>query len=239
MTEDNDIEPIKTIGLLGGMSSQATKEYYHLINSGINKIKGAHHVAELMICSVNFNNIERFVRNNEWAKAGEYLSDKAKSLEAAGADYLFLGTNTMHKVREKIKAAISIPFIDIFEITAQAINKAGTKKVGLLGTYPTMSDPFYRKTYEDNNIEIFVPNENDKQEIDRIIFNEMCHNKFLAESKEFYINTVGKMISEGVEGIILGCTEIKMLINQNDFPNIKVFDTTTLHCEKAIELSLS
>lgn len=231
-------ENLITIGLLGGMSPQSTKEYYSLINEGVNRIKGNHHVAELLLCSVNFNNIERFVRHKQWEDAAEYLVEKAKCLENGGAKYIFLCTNTMHKVRDSIKSAISIPFIDIFEITAEEIIKKGVNTVGLLGTYPTMSDPFYLETYNEHNINVITPSEKEKIEMDRIIFEEMCHNKFSPESKDYYLQVVKNLKEKGAQGIILGCTEIKMLINQDDFDDLLIFDTTELHCNKAIELCI-
>lgn len=228
--------PLKTIGLLGGMSTQATKEYYRLINEGVNQVMGGHNVAELLIYSVNFQNIERFIRNNRWDDAGMYLSEKARRLELGGADFLFLGTNTMHKVREQILKAISIPFIDIIDVTANEIRRNGIRKVGLLGTYPTMTDPFYKNAYNLHGIVTVFPREHEMREIDRVIFDEMCHNQFLPDSKRTYLDVVANLRKEDAEGIVLACTEIKMLINQEDFSDFPVFDTTTLHCEKAVRL---
>lgn len=232
------IVPLKTIGLLGGMSTEATQEYYRLINEGVNRIKGEHNVAEFLIYSVNFQNIERFVRTSQWDDAGVYLSQKAKQLEAGGADFLLLGTNTMHKVRDAIMQAISIPFIDIFNVTAETIRLRSLSKVGILGTYPVMTDSFYRDAFGVHGIVTLSPQEQDMREIDRVIFDEMCHHQFLPESKQFFINVVKKLKDQGAEGVVLGCTEIKMLINQEDFPEFPVFDTTTLHCEKAVKLCL-
>jgi aspartate racemase len=232
------VVPMKTIGLLGGMSTEATREYYLLINEGVNRIKGEHNVAELLICSVNFQNIERFVRNGQWEDAGAYLAQKARQLESGGADYLFLGTNTMHKVRDAIARAISIPFVDIFEVTADAIRASGLSKVGLLGTYPVMTDAFYRQAYGDRGIETLSPPETDMRAVDRIIFDEMCHHRFLPESKRLYLNVVNSMRQRGAQGVVLGCTEIKMLISQQDFPGFPVFDTTALHCDEAVRLCL-
>jgi aspartate racemase len=229
---------MKTIGLLGGMSTEATREYYLLINEGVNRIKGEHNVAELLICSVNFQNIERFVRNDQWEDAGAYLAQKARRLESGGADFLFLGTNTMHKVRDAIKGAVSIPFVDIFEVTAQAIQQKGLSRVGMLGTYPVMTDAFYIDAYRDCGVEILSPEEDDMREIDRIIFDEMCHHLFLAESKQVFLNVVRALQEKGAQGVVLGCTEIKMLINQSDFPDFPIFDTTALHCDKAVQLCL-
>lgn len=230
------IVPFKTIGLLGGMSTEATREYYRLINDGVNRLQGDHNVAELIICSVNFQNIERFVRENQWEEAGAYLAQKARQLELGGADYLFLGTNTMHKVRDAILRAISIPFIDIFEVAARAIRQEGLTRVGLLGTYPVMTDSFYQQAYQAHGILPVSPTEPEMREIDRIIFDEMCHHQFLPESRQYYLDVVNSLKERGAEGVVLGCTEIKMLITQDDFPDFRIFDTTTLHCEKAVKL---
>ena len=230
------METLKTIGILGGMSSAATGEYYNLINQKVKEIKGGHNIAEMIICSVNFANIERFVRTQNWSDAGRYLAEKARRIEDAGAICLFLGTNTMHKVREDIKEAISIPFIDIFETVSREIKARGKTKIGMLGTYPVMSDPFFFEAYRAFGVDLINPNEEERKEIDRIIFDEMTHHKFLPGSKDYFIKVIKNLADRGAEGIILGCTEIKMLINQNDIPEIPLFDTTDLHCEMAAKI---
>lgn len=227
---------MKTIGILGGMSSVATEEYYNLINKKVREIEGGHNIAEMVIVSVNFGNIERFVRTNNWEDAGNYLYEKAKIIEASGAVCLFLATNTMHKVRDKIKSAISIPFIDIFETVSKEIIKNGKTKVGMLGTYPVMTDTFFKEAYREFGVEIINPDEVEKKEIDRIIFDELTKNVFLPTSKDYYIEVIKNLIDKGAEGVILGCTEIKLLIDQSDIPNITLFDTTTLHCELAAKI---
>ena len=233
-----DIKPLNTIGILGGMSSEATGEYYRLINQKVKESEGNYNIAELVICSVNFANIERFIRTDNWDDAGQYLAQKAKNLEKAGATCIFLGTNTMHKVSAHIKEAISIPFIDIFETVCKEIKVKNKTKVGILGTYPVMTDNFYSEAYRDNGVELVSPSEEDKKEIDRIIFEELTQNIFLESSKEFYKKTMQKLVSNGAEGVILGCTEIKMLINQNDVVEIPLFDTTDLHCEMASKICI-
>lgn len=234
----HQIIDMKTIGLLGGMSSEATREYYKLLNDGINDAMGEHNLAELILCSVNFQNIERFVRNGQWDDAGDYLAEKAQRIESAGADFMLLATNTMHKVRDSIRKAVSIPFLDIIEVTAEAIRAAGLKQIAILGTYPVMTDPFFKSAYADCGIALLAPAEEEKKEIDRIIFDEMCHHKFFPQSKDYYLSAVRNLAAQGAEGVILGCTEIKMLINQQDLPGIPFFDTTTLHCRKAVDLCL-
>jgi len=229
-------EPLHTIGILGGMSSAATGEYYHLINAKVKARKGGHTLAEMIISSVNFANIERFVRTESWEEAGAYLATKAKGLEAAGAEYLFLATNTMHRVRDHIKAAVSIPFVDIFETVSGEIRSARLKKIGILGTYPVMTDAFFRDAYAAYGVELVSPSEEEKRELDRIIFDEMTQHQFLPGSKACFLEVIQGLKAKGAEGVILGCTEIKLLISQQDVPELLLFDTTDLHCEMAARL---
>jgi len=229
---------LKTIGILGGMSSVATGEYYNLINNNVRETLGGHNIAEMVIVSVNFGNIERFVRTENWEEASEYLIEKAKRLEAAGADCLFLSTNTLHKVRDKIKEAITIPFIDIFETVSKEIIKNGKSKIGMLGTYAVMNDPFFANAYKEFNVEIINPNEDEKKEINRIIFEELTKNIFLPASKEYMIQAIKNLSDKGAEAVILGCTEIKLLINQTDIAEISLFDSTTLHCDLAAKICI-
>lgn len=226
------------IGILGGMSPVATGEYYQIINQLVKEKRGGHHSAELLINSVDFAVIERCVRTAHWEEAAEYLSQKARQLERGGASCLFLATNTMHKVREAIISAISIPFVDIFETVGRAILQKDLKKVGLLGTYPVMNDAFYRDVFHQQGIEIISPNDDQKTEIDRIIFDELTKFKFLPEAKSYYLNTIQELRTKGAEGIILGCTEIKLLIQENDVPSLPLFDTTQLHCAAAADICL-
>lgn len=232
------MEPVnlQTIGLMGGMSSAATAEYYEIINQKVKEAKGGHNIAEIIICSVNFAQIEYYIRTNAWDDAAIYLVDKAKRLEAAGVSCIFLGTNTMHRVREEIKAAIKIPFIDIFETVAAEIKQHEKTKVGLLGTYPVMSDEFFVRAYNDCGIEVITPQEKDKKKIDRIIFEELTHHQIKARAKEFYINCIRELAENGAEGVILGCTEIKLLVNQDDIPEVPLYDTLELHCAKAARI---
>ena len=229
---------LNIIGLLGGMSAVATQEYYDIINRKVKEAKGGHNIAEIIIYSVNFAEIEQFIHRNTWDEAADYLVKKAKKVEAAGASCLLLGTNTMHRVRAEIKAAIRIPFIDIFETVSEEIKEKGKSKVGLLGTYPVMSDAFYINAYKSCGISILVPNEPERKEINRIIFEELTHHKINNTSKEYFLEIIRGLAAEGAEGVILGCTEIKMLINQEDVPEIPLFDTLELHCHKAANICI-
>lgn len=231
--------PMKTIGLLGGMSSQATVEYYRLINAGINERLGGHEAAELILNSVNFGNIEHWVRSEDWTAAGAYLAGKARQLEHAGADFVLLGTNTMHRVAEAIEAALTIPLIHIVDVTAEALKKADIGCVGILGTRPTMEAAFYRERFERHGISVIAPDSGARIEIDRIIFDELCKAVFLPASRRFYLETMDEMAERGARGIVLGCTEIMLLVEQRDFPRLPLFDTTRLHAERAVAMALS
>lgn len=236
--QKHKVVAMKTIGVLGGMSSQATAEYYRLLNSGVQAILGDRNAAEILLCSVNFQNIERFVRNGQWDDAGTYLAEKACCLERGGADFIVMNSNTMHRVAYRIVEAIRIPFIDMYDVTAQAIRGQGLHKVGILGTLPVMTDSFYLEAYEKRGVELISPNEEAKREVDRIIFDELCRGHFLPVSKEYYCQVIHELECKGAQGIILGCTEIKLLINQSNLPDFPVFDTTTLHCEEAVRQCL-
>ncbi len=229
---------LNTIGLMGGMSSAATAAYYEIINQKVKTVKGGHNIAEIIICSVNFAVIEQYIREEAWEEAAHYLVEKAERLEAAGVSCIFLGTNTMHRVREQIKAAISIPFIDIFETVSAEIKSQGKSTIGLLGTYPVMSDNFFVQAYQDCGIEVMTPSEEEKKEIDRIIFEELTQHQINATAKAYYLEVIRKMAAQGAEGVILGCTEIKLLVQQEDIPEVPLFDTLELHCEKAARICM-
>jgi aspartate racemase len=236
--QKHEVVSMKTIGLLGGMSSQATIEYYRLLNSGVQTVLGEHNAAEILLCSVNFQNIERLVRNEQWDDAGTYLAKKASCLERGGADFVLMNSNTMHRVADRIVEALKIPFLNLYDVTAKAIREQGLQRVGLLGTRPVMSNRFYRETYEERGVEVITPDEEAKQEVDRIIFDELCRGNILPTSKDYFLQVIRSLEHEGAEGIILGCTEIKLLINQSDLPNFPVFDTTTLHCQATVNFAL-
>lgn len=229
---------LKTIGILGGMSSQATAEYYHLINTGINQICGGWNAAELLICSVNFANIESFVRGDRWDDAANYLVSKAIQLEVGGADFIIMATNTMHRVAPQIEASIQIPLIHIVDVTAEEIKKHGMNKVGVLGTKPVMEAEFYRDRFYQHGIEAIAPNAQQSEIIDTIIFDELVFGIIKDESREIYVDIMKDLIERGAQGIVLGCTEIEMLVKPQDI-ELKLFDTTTLHCQKAVNLALS
>jgi aspartate racemase len=232
--------PQKMIGVLGGMSNQATGEYYRMLNERLNKHLGGWDNGEIVIVSVNFGNIEHFVRHNLWDDAHAYLLEKVVRLERAGADVIICVSNTMHRVVEPIMAERSTPFIHIADPTAEAIQKAGLRKIGLLGTLPIMQSEELRRRYRDQfGIEIVAPTEPDNQIVDRIIFDELVRRDLRDESKREYLRIVEALKARGAQGVILGCTEIFLLMDQDDLPGFPVFDTTELHVEAAVAFALA
>ncbi|QSG09609.1 aspartate/glutamate racemase family protein [Halapricum desulfuricans] len=227
-------DDLRTIGVLGGMSSESTITYYRQIDQGINDALGGHAAGEVLIRSVNFGEIERFIRTEQWDTAGDYLAQAARGLEAGGADFVVMATNTMHRVAPAIERAISIPFVHIVDVTADAIRAAGIETVGLLGTQPTMEASFYRDRLAEHGIDVVVPEPTDREAVDTIIFEELTDGIVRDESRERYLDVIDDMVAAGADGVVLGCTEIELLIEQADRPDVPLFDTTALHVERAI-----
>ncbi|HYK71635.1 MAG TPA: aspartate/glutamate racemase family protein [Pseudoneobacillus sp.] len=228
---------MKVIGLIGGMSWESTVSYYKLINEGIKNELGGLHSAKCIVYSVDFAEIEKYQTTNQWDRAGEVLGAAARSLEQAGADFIVICTNTMHKVVPKIQEYIQIPILHIADTTALKITEAGLKRVALLGTTYTMEQDFYKSRIEDSGIEIVIPEHDDRKIINDIIFKELCLGIIKEESKWLYKEFIEKLVQMGAEGIILGCTEIGILIKQDDV-NIPLFDTTMIHAEEAVRIAL-
>ena len=227
---------MKILGIIGGMSPESTATYYTEINRLVNQKKGGNISAPIVMVSVEFEEIVQCQKQSEWQRAGEILAEAGKKLEMIGAEGIVLATNTMHKVAPQIEQAISIPFLHILDATADAIKSRGLNKVALLGTKFTMSDNFYRDGIV-RGITPIVPNESAQNEIHRIIFDELCVGKFLPQSKAFYLDTIEFLRKQGAEGVILGCTEIGLLVNQSDF-SLPFFDTAKLHSQMAAEFVL-
>jgi len=231
--------PMKTIGILGGMSNQATAEYYRLINEAVNKRLGNWDIAETLIQGVNFGNIEYFVRNGKWDEAREYLTKKAIGTEKGGADLLICVSNTMHRVLDNISDLVDIPFIHITDPTGQAIVNAGLSKVGLIGTKSVMEASFISDRYKrKNGIDIVTPDEEHQVLVDQIIFDELVKGKILETSRQKYIEVCRGLRDKGAQGIILGCTEIFLLLQQSDMPEMQMFNTTELHVKAAVDMAL-
>jgi aspartate racemase len=234
-----EIVDLRTVGILGGMSSQATAEYYRLLNEGVNRALGEHNAAEVLTYSVNFQNVERCIRRGQWDLAATYLVDRARKLEAGGADFVVMATNTMHKVAPQLSEALTVPFVHIVDVVADAITDAGIDTVGVLGTRETMEMPFYRERFADHGIEVVVPDAAVRERVDEIIFEELVRDVVREDSREEYVTCMESMVDAGAEGIVLGCTEIELLVSQEDLPGTPMFDTTELHVDRAVELCLT
>ena len=229
---------MKTIGLLGGMSWESSAVYYQLINEKIREVLGGTHSAKSLMYSVEFNEIETLQHKGEWDELTDIMIEAAKKIENGGADFLVICTNTMHKMFDEMESAISIPILHIADACAEKIKEHGMKKIGLLGTNFTMTQDFYKGRLENkHSLEVLVPDEEDRKTIHEIIYNELILGKINDKSREKYIAIIEKLKHQGAEGLILGCTEIPLLIKQKDSP-ILVFDTTKIHAEKAVEFAL-
>lgn len=228
---------MKTIGMIGGMSWESTVTYYQMINHVIKEELGGLHSAKILLYSVDFAEIEDYQSSGEWDKAGEVLAAAAKKLENAGADYIVICTNTMHKVVPQIEACIGIPVIHIAEATAEVLLQSGMKRVALLGTKYTMTQDFYKEKLIGAGIEVLTPGEEEMEEINEVIFKELCRGIISEVSKQKYLSVIDKLAAAGAQGVILGCTEIGMLIRETD-TTLPVFDTTRIHATKAALLSI-
>ncbi|MCT2533828.1 aspartate/glutamate racemase family protein [SAR92 clade bacterium H231] len=228
---------MKTIGLLGGMSWESTASYYKEINEGIKTVLGGLHSAKICLYSVDFDEIEKLQHKGCWDKTAKILSNAAKAVEAGGADFLLICTNTMHKVAEEVQSSISIPLVHIADATAEKLITDNIKRVGLLGTKFTMEQGFYRnRISEKHGIEVIVPDEQDRDIVHDIIYNELCLGKINDSSRSEYIKIVDKLFSQGAEAVILGCTEIALLIQQQH-TKVPLYDTTTIHAAQAVKLA--
>lgn len=224
-----------TIGMLGGMSWESSAEYYRLANVLVRERLGGLHSAKVLLHSVDFAEIERMQVEGRWDDAGKALAQAAAQVQAGGADFLLLCTNTMHKVFDQVQAAVDIPMIHLGDTTAAAIKNAGLTTVGLLGTGFTMDQPFYRERLESHGLRVLLPSPEDRATVHRIIYDELCVGVVREESRRAYQDVISRF--DGAEGVILGCTEIELLITQADVP-VPVFPTTRLHVEAAVERAI-
>lgn len=229
---------MKTIGLLGGMSWESTQTYYRLINEGVKTSLGGLHSAKLVLFSVDFAEIEALQHRGDWAATADILSGAALSLQKAGAEFLVIGTNTMHKVAPEIEQAIQIPLLHIADATAKVLAKDGITRIGLLGTRFTMEQAFYRDRLEDAGIEVITPNETQRDEVHRVIYEELCQGQIKPESRNAYLDIIASLSGRGARAVILGCTEIGLLISQAD-TEVALYDTTEIHAAQAVELALN
>lgn len=229
---------MKTIGLLGGMSWESTALYYQQINKMVHGKLGKLHSAKVIINSVDFEEIAALQAKGLWQEAGAYLAEQAQNLEKAGAECILVCTNTMHKIASQIEDAITVPFLHIADATAKEIVSQNIDKVALLGTAFTMEQDFYKARLQEHGIDVMIPNEADRKIVHRIIYEELCLGVINPNSRQKYETIVEQLIAEGAKGIILGCTEICMLIGELKF-SVPLFDTTTIHAKEAVSFSLN
>ena len=228
---------MRTIGLIGGMSWESTIPYYRIINEEVKEKMGGLHSAKIILYSVEFDEIEKCQSENRWEESGEILGKAAQALETAGADFILICTNTMHKVAPQIASMIKVPIIHIADATADELDKARIKRVGLLGTKYTMTQDFYKKRLVDRGIDVLIPEEREIETVNSIIFNELCVGTITEESRKKFQDIIEKLKEKGADGVILGCTEIGLLISQSDV-SIPVFDTTVIHAKRAAKIAM-
>jgi len=226
---------MKTIGLIGGMSWESTAEYYRIINEAVKKRLGGLHSAKIVMYSLDFQEIEQLQHQGKWDEATDLMVDAAGKVEKAGADFVLICTNTMHKMAEEVEASIGIPLLHIADVTAETIVSLGFKKVGLLGSTYTMEEDFYKGRLKDKHgINVVIPSEADRKTVHNIIFEELCVGKITGSSREQVKTIIQKLIDQGAQGIILGCTELPSLIKQKDC-SVPLFDTTAIHAQAAVD----
>lgn len=228
---------MKTIGLIGGMSWQSTIPYYRLINEEIVRTLGGFHSAKIILWSVDFAEMEELQRTGHWEESGRQLTEVAQRLENAGAELLVIGTNTMHIVADQIEAGISIPLLHVADATAAAVLAAGARTVGLLGTRFTMEKEFYRRRLESHGLTVLTPEQADRDEVHRVIYEELVLGRIEENSRDTYRRIIRDLITQGAQAIIFGCTEIGLLVSQSD-SNVPVFDTTTIHAQAAARYAI-
>ncbi|NUK09709.1 aspartate/glutamate racemase family protein [Streptomyces lunaelactis] len=228
---------MRTIGLIGGMSWESSAEYYRLLNELVRERLGGLHSAKCVLHSVDFAEIEELQAAGDWERAGEILAEAARGLQAAGADLLLICTNTMHKVAGQVEAAVSVPLLHLADATADAVRAGGIRRVGLLGTAFTMEQDFYRDRLAGHGLEVLTPDAEGRALVHRVIYEELCLGVVREESRAAYQDVIGKLVAAGAEGVVLGCTEIELLIGEKDSP-VPVFPTTRLHAQAAVDAAL-
>ncbi|EKO3457009.1 aspartate/glutamate racemase family protein [Vibrio fluvialis] len=230
---------MKTIGMIGGMSWESTLSYYKAINEGVKAALGGLNSAQICLYSVNFEPIEKLQHEGKWDETAQLLAQAAKSVEAGGADFLLICTNTMHKVAPEIEAQISIPILHIADATAKQLQQDGIKRVGLLGTRFTMEQEFYKgRLQQQFGIDVLIPDAEQRQQVHRVIYEELCLGTIRPESRAQYVEIVEDLHRRGAQAVILGCTEIALLIQHHD-TDVPLYDTTKIHAEQAVQLALT
>lgn len=229
---------MKTMGLIGGMSWESTVPYYRQINEGVRQRLGGLHSARLVLYSVDFHEVERLQQSGDWEQAGVILVDAARALEAAGADFLVLCTNTMHKLAGALQAAVSIPLLHIADATAEAIKTAGLNRIGLLGTRYTMEQDFYVGRLQAQGLEVLIPDLVERETVHRVIYDELCQGLITPDSRAHYRAIIASLVERGAQAVILGCTEIGLLVDVADSA-VPLFDTTRIHAQAAVAFALA
>ena len=229
---------MKTIGLIGGMSWESTASYYRLINQAVQARLGGLHSAPLILHSVDFAGIEQLQRAGDWDAAGDQLAQAARGLQAAGAEVLLICANTMHKVAPAIASAVDIPLLHVVDATAAAVRRTGARRVGLLGTRFTMEQPFYVERLQQQGLDVLLPDADDRALVHRVIYDELCAGIVHAPSRRAYLDIVRGLADAGAQAVVLGCTEIGLLIREEQSP-VPLLDTTTLHAQAAVEFALA
>jgi aspartate racemase len=229
---------MKKIGIIGGLSAESTIEYYKIIIEKYNKLKGGLASPLLLIDSLNLEEVRNLVAEDNWEEVYHVILHSARNLERAGAEVIIIATNTIHKIFDQVKENVNTPMISIVEATAEAIKNQGLKKIGLLGTIYAMQAGFYQEVLSKYDLETIIPSQTDQEYVNEVIFEELVHHIISEESRIGYLEIINRLIEKGAEGVILGCTEIPLIIKQKDSP-IPVFDTTTIHALSALEFALN
>ena len=229
---------MKTVGLIGGMSWESTITYYQLLNEGVKDALGGLHSAKILLYSVDFFEIEALMSRGEWEKAADLLGGVAQRLETAGADMILICTNTLHKVAPQVQSRIHVPLVHIAEAAADELRVTGITRVGLLGTKYTMTQEFYRDKLTARGIDVLIPEGEDIDLVNRVIFDELCLGVVKPDSKAAYLRVIAELAARGAQGILLGCTELGLIVSAEDVA-LPLFDTTVIHAKKALELSLA
>ncbi|MBN3560738.1 aspartate/glutamate racemase family protein [Aliamphritea spongicola] len=230
---------MKTIGMLGGMSWESSADYYAALNRGVKQKLGGLHSAKVCMLSVDFAEIEQLQHAGDWQQLADILARQAAATERGGADFLLIATNTMHKVADEVEAAISIPLLHIADVTAEKLLADGVKTIGLLGTRFTMAEDFYKGRLTDKfGLQVLVPDADQQDDVHRIIYEELCQGEVHDSSRQVYLKIIDDLFARGAEGVILGCTEIAMLVKP-EHTSVSLYDTTALHAEGAVKLALA
>jgi len=231
-------EVMKTIGLIGGMSWESSLEYYRILNEIVKEKLGGFHSAKCILYSVDFEEVEKLQHQGDWDELTRLMKDAAQRLEGAGSDFVIICTNTMHKMADEVQGAINIPVLHIVDVTAEAIKGNGQTRVGLLGTKFTMEQDFYKGRLKDQHgLDVLIPSADERQVVHDILYSELCLGEIKEISKETFKSVIQNLVDRGAQGVILGCTEIPLIVSQDDYA-IPVYDTTTLHAKAAVDFAL-